>query len=174
MAAPGVLSRDVIWPVEHYQGVRTCLPPLMHRVEVMCRCLVQVLLHKPFLERCKEVIAAALAEACSSLQEPLSAALAAASQHEPEPAGQMPPDTWPAFSTAAADVRASVGGGMDRSGSAWSVGAPSRTCSFSVMDVGTLSGQTAGQKHVDQKGPAGECCCCCCHTHTHTQSMQKH
>lgn len=89
----------------------------------------QVLFHTPFLERCKQIIAAALAEACSSIQEPLAAAMEAAGQHEPEPAGQLQPGVWPSVQSAvtAADGSAVAGmvGSLERSGSLWGAQGPS-------------------------------------------------
>jgi len=85
-----------------------------------------VLLHAPFLERCKQIIAAALAEACSSVQGPLSSALEAAAQHDPQPAGQLQPGSWPSVDTAAADAAsaAAAAGALERAGSLWAAGGP--------------------------------------------------
>lgn len=82
----------------------------------------QVLFHQPFLERCKQLIAASLSEACSSIQTPLTAALEAAAAHDYEAAGHLQPGSWPSVATgtaADAAAAAAAAGVLERAGSLW-------------------------------------------------------
>jgi hypothetical protein len=84
--------------------------------------VAQVLFHEPFLERCKQLIAASLSMACSSIQTPLAAALEAAAAHDPEAAGHLQPGSWPSVATGtAADAAAAAAavGVLERAGSLW-------------------------------------------------------
>jgi hypothetical protein len=75
--------------------------------------------HAPFLERCQQLIAAALSAACSSIGPPLAAALEAAAAHDPEAAGQLQPGAWPSMCSAPEGQTAPAAGaaGIDRSAS---------------------------------------------------------
>lgn len=127
-------------------------PPVVSPV-LLC---AQVLFHQPFLERCKQLIAASLSEACSSIHTPLSAALEAAAAHDLEAAGHLQPGSWPSVATGtAADAAAApaAAGVLERAGSLWaSAGALSPKYSgvvraMSLHPSGTLK---------DDQGTAGE------------------
>lgn len=122
----------------------------------------QVLFHTPFLEACKQIIAAALAEACSSLQGPLATALQAAAEHDPEPAGHLQPGSWPSVHNTAADkaAAAAAADALERAGSLWTAGSlgqqgggPSSSWGLSVSRA--LSMHPSGPLKDQEQGPAG-------------------
>lgn len=121
----------------------------------------QVLFHTPFLEACKQIIAAALAEACSSIQGPLAAALQAAAEHDPEPAGHLQPGSWPSVHNTAADkaAAAAAADALERAGSLWTAGSlgqqggPSSSWGLSVSRA--LSMHPSGPLKDQEQGPAG-------------------
>lgn len=118
---------------------------------------MQVLFHTPFLERCKQIIAAALAEACGSIQPPLAAALEAAAQHEPEPAGHLQPGSWPSVHSTAADKAAAAAAAeaLERAGSLWTAGSVGQGNSSWGLNSRALSMHPSGALKEDQSA-AGE------------------
>ena len=117
---------------------------------------MQVLFHGPFLARCKELIAAAIAEACSSLHGPLQSALDAAAQHEPEAAGQLQPGSWPCVLSSGRGAGTEAGA-LERAGSLWTSGSLRNANSVSGLGLSgrLLSGHASGLLREDQ-GAAGE------------------
>jgi hypothetical protein len=120
--------------------------------------VLQVLFHSPFLERCKQIIAAALAEACSIIQEPLAAALAAAAQHDPEPAGHLQPGVWPSVLGTAAEsaAAAAAAGVLERAGSLWTAGSLGQANGTWGQSSRAQSMHPSGAMNAEQ-GTTGEC-----------------
>lgn len=121
--------------------------------------VLQVLFHSPFLERCKQIIAAALAEACSSIQEPLAAALEAAAQHDPEPAGHLQPSVWPSVQGTAAEkaAAAAAADALERAGSLWTAGSLGQANGTWGLSSRAPSMRPSGALKEEQ-GPTGMCC----------------
>eukprot|EP00775_Hariotina_reticulata_P013485 gene13485-13610_t len=130
----------------------TCGAVLGRRVD-----LWQVLFHDPFLQRCKQLIQAAVSRACSSLKEPLAAALEAAAQHEPEAAGQLRPGQWPLVLNppplGAAELDRTYSFAMARTSSgAWPATAAR---SLSLIGSGSLATALSGQLGAGGDASAG-------------------
>lgn len=134
------------------------LRSLLH-ASCCCRVPMQVLLHAPFLERCKQIIAAALAGACNSIQAPLAEALEAAAQREPEPAGHLQPGAWPSVHSPAADKAAAAAAvaALERAASLWAAGSTSLVnSSWGLGGSRALSLQPSGPLKEELAGSAGE------------------
>jgi hypothetical protein len=121
--------------------------------------LEQVLFHAPFLERCKQIIAAALADACSSIEGPLSRALEASAQRDPEAAGHLQPGPWPSVHSTAADkaAAAAAAAALERAGSLWAGASMSHANSSWSLGGRALSMHPSGPLKEELAGTAGEC-----------------